>query len=83
MPTSMSVEDFIRDFSQARSSLSANPVFITQNGRNEGVYMSYEAYQQLTAGRQTLADAIGYSDAADIELELPARTVSTHRDVAF
>lgn len=76
MPARMSVEEFIRDFSQARKYSSASPVFVTLDGQNEGVYMSYEAYKCLTAGRTTLAEAIGYSDAADIELDLPAREMS-------
>lgn len=81
MPARMTVEEFIADFSQARRSTS--PVFVTDNGREEGVYMSYQAYRRLTAGHRTLAETIGQSDAADIDLELPERGLGTHRDVAF
>lgn len=62
------------------------PVLITQHGIPDQVLMSYECFLQLQGteknDRVTLAQAIGYTDAADIDFD-PPRVEIGFRPVDF
>ena len=72
----MTVQEFQERLAEARSLARISPVFITDEGRNDQVLMRYEEYRRLLGKSRSIAEAIGYSEAAFVDLELPERAVS-------
>ena len=81
----MTAQEFQEKLAEARSLARISPVFIiTDEGRNDQVLMSYEEYRRLLGKSRSIAEAIGYSEAAFVDFDLPERAVSgSHRDVEF
>lgn len=80
----MTAQEFQERLAEARSLARISPVFITDEGRNDQVLMSYEEYRRLLGKSRSIAEAIGYSEAAFVDFELPERAVSgSRRDVEF
>ena len=48
----------------------------SDEGRNDQVLMSYEEYRRLLGKSRSIAEAIGYSEAAFVDFDLPERAVS-------
>ncbi len=59
------------------------PVIITKRGKPSLVMLSYDEYQRITGGQQTLLDALGNHDAAFIDFEPPREPVIGFRPVEF
>ena len=72
----MTVQEFQERLAEARSLARISPVFITDEGRNDQALMSYEEYRRVLGKSRSIAEAIGYSEAAFVDLELPERAVS-------
>ncbi len=77
-----------REFNQYTSKIQKQarkePVIISNRGKPDQVLMSYTAYQDLIdkKPKRTIADAIGYSDACDIDFD-PPRVEISFRPVDF
>jgi prevent-host-death family protein len=68
-----------QDFSRAKRESKAGPLLITERGKPANVLLSYEEYKRLTEEPESLFDALWDPASADIELELPARTISPRK----
>ena len=67
--TTFSSREFNQAASEAKRAANKGPVFITDRGRPAHVLMSMELYQQLTGGRQKIADLLAMpGSGADFEI---------------
>lgn len=72
--TTLSSREFNQDTSRAKKAATAGPVFITDRGIPAHVLLSFEDYQRLTGGYETIIDRLGMPlGVEDVELELPPR----------
>jgi len=69
--TTLSSREFQQNANQAQKATRRGPVFITNRGRPAHVLLSFEEYQQITATKRSLADALSMPGLADIEVEFP------------
>lgn len=69
--TTLSSREFNQAASEAKRAANKGPVFITDRGRPAHVLMSIELYQQLTGGRQKIADLLAMPGVENLELEIP------------
>lgn len=76
--TTLSSREFNQDTGRAKNAAHSGPVFITDRGRPAHVLLTFEDYQRLTKGQDSIIDLLGLPpDEADIEME------TTHpRDLA-
>jgi prevent-host-death family protein len=72
--TTLSSREFNQDTSRAKKAAAEGPVFITDRGKPAHVLLSIESYRKLTGQRENIADLLAIPGAADIELDIPART---------
>lgn len=72
--------EFNQQVTRARRATREGPVFITNRGEPEQVLLSIADYRRLSATRLTLGDLLSNSEVADINLELPSRTVEPLED---
>jgi prevent-host-death family protein len=70
--TTLTSREFNQDTSRAKKAARRGPVFITDRGRPAHVLLSIEAYQRLTGGNMSLAEALAQPGGADVDFE-PAR----------
>jgi prevent-host-death family protein len=77
--TTMTSREFNHDTARAKREAAHGPVIITDRGRPAHVLMSYEEYARLRGPRRTLAEALYDPATADIDLEIPPRTISRER----
>jgi prevent-host-death family protein len=76
--TRLSSREFNQDTGRAKSAARSGPVFITDRGRPAHVLLTFEDYQRLTGGQESIVDLLGLApDEVDIDLE-----VETPRDLA-
>ncbi|MEV6298954.1 type II toxin-antitoxin system Phd/YefM family antitoxin [Actinoplanes sp. NPDC051861] len=76
--TRLSSREFNQDTGRAKNAARSGPVFITDRGRPAHVLLTFEDYQRLTGGQESIVDLLGLDpDEADVEFET---TVS--RDLA-
>ncbi|MDY7084109.1 MAG: type II toxin-antitoxin system Phd/YefM family antitoxin [Actinomycetota bacterium] len=76
--TRLSSREFNQDTGRAKNAARSGPVFITDRGRPAHVLLTFEDYERLTGGRESIVDLLGLSpDEADVEFEIP-----TSRDLA-
>jgi prevent-host-death family protein len=67
--TTFSSREFNQDASGAKKAAQSGPVFITDRGRPAHVLLTIEAYEQLSGGRRSLAEAL--AQKGDIAFEPP------------
>lgn len=79
MEEKMTTQEFRQHVADAQQRAAQAPVFITENGEYNQVLMSYQEYLRLTEPVVTLAESLGFSDAADVDFELPVRQAGLHR----
>ena len=72
--TTLTSREFNQDTSRAKKAAAQGPVFITDRGRPAHVLLSIEEYQRISGQRRNIADLLAMPGAADVELEIPART---------
>jgi hypothetical protein len=69
--TTLSSREFNQDTGRAKNAARSGPVFITDRGRPAHVLLTFDAYQRLTGGQDSIIDLLGLpSDEAEIELEI-------------
>lgn len=70
--TTMSSREFNHDTGRAKNAARNGPVFITDRGRPAHVLLTFEDYQRLTGGQDSIIDLLGLPpNEVDIELETP------------
>jgi prevent-host-death family protein len=68
--TTLSSREFNQDTGRAKNAARGDPVFITDRGRPAHVLLTFEDYQRLTGGQDSIIDLLGLPpDEADVELE--------------
>jgi prevent-host-death family protein len=76
--TTLSSREFNQDTGRAKNAARGGPVFITDRGRPAHVLLTFEDYQRLTGGQDSIIDLLGLSsEEADVEFE-----TTTPRDLA-
>ena len=71
MPKTLSSREFNQDTSGAKKAAMRGPVIITDRGRPAHVLLSIDAYQRLTGGHKSLADALAQTEGGDFDFEPP------------
>ena len=70
--TTLSSREFNQDTGRAKTASRNGPVFITDRGRPAHVLLTFEDYQRLTGGQDSIIDLLGLSpEEADLALETP------------
>lgn len=69
--TTMSSRELNQDVTRAKKAARSGPVVITDRGRPAHVLLSFEAYQQLTRQRRSIADALALPGAEAVEFDPP------------
>jgi prevent-host-death family protein len=70
--TTLSSREFNQDTGRAKTASRNGPVFITDRGRPAHVLLTFEDYQRLTGGQDSIIDLLGLpQEEADVELETP------------
>jgi prevent-host-death family protein len=70
--TTLSSREFNQDTGRAKSAARNGPVFITDRGSPAHVLLTYEDYQRLTGGQDSIIDLLGLPlGIEDTELEPP------------
>ena len=68
--TTLSSREFNQDTGRAKNAARNGPVFITDRGRPAHVLLTFEEYQRLTGGQESIVDLLGLPpEDADIEFE--------------
>lgn len=70
--TTVSSREFNQDTSGAKRAANRGPVFITDRGKPAHVLLTFEDYQRLATGSQSIIDQLGMSE--EIEFEPPKAT---------
>jgi prevent-host-death family protein len=69
--TTMSSREFNQDTGRAKTAARSGPVIITDRGSPAHVLMTYEEYQKLTGGQESLVDLLSLPpDAPYVELDI-------------
>lgn len=72
--TTMSSREFNQDTGRAKIAAQSGPVFITDRGTPAHVLLTFEDYQRLTGGQDSIIDLLGLPpgvEDADLEVSLP------------
>lgn len=69
--TTMSSRELNQDVTRAKKAALSGPVVITDRGKPAHVLLSFEAYQQLTRQRRSIADALALPGAEAVEFDPP------------
>lgn len=82
--TTLSSREFNRDTGSAKIAARSGPVLITDRGRPRHVLLTFEDYQRLTGGEDSIVDLLGLpADVADTELATPpARDLARPADLS-
>lgn len=82
--TRLSSREFNQDTGRAKNATRSGPVFITDRGRPAHVLLTFEDYQRLTGGQESIIDLLGLAaDEVDIELEIePPRDLVRPADLS-
>ncbi|MBU6318520.1 MAG: type II toxin-antitoxin system prevent-host-death family antitoxin [Alphaproteobacteria bacterium] len=81
--TTISSREFNQDAGGAKKAAEKGPVIITDRGRPAHVLLSFEDYQKLVGGGQSLLEALGDPDSEDIEFEPPRLEGPLSKQVDF
>ena len=68
-------------FSKVVKSAKNKPQIITVHGKEEAAVISMETYKKLTSPKESLVSFMEKSPWADVELELPKRSVEKMRKI--
>ncbi len=79
MQTTMTSREFNQDRSRLKRAARKGPVFITDRGEPALVVMSIEEYRRITEKKKTIGELLSMPGIEKIELDLPARTISSRR----
>lgn len=74
--------EFNHDIAAAKRAARQGPVFISERGKPGFVLLSDDDFREITRGKGSLLNALSFPEVADIEFELPSRTVDP-RQFAF
>ena len=82
--TKMSSREFNQDTGRAKNAAHDGPVFITDRGRPAHVLLTFDDYQRLTGGQDSIIDLLGLPpEEADIELATtPPRDLARPADLS-
>jgi prevent-host-death family protein len=82
--TTLSSREFNQDTGRAKNAARGGPVFITDRGRPAHVLLTFEDYQRLTGGQDSIIDLLGLpEEEADVELETtPPRDLARPADLS-
>jgi PHD/YefM family antitoxin component YafN of YafNO toxin-antitoxin module len=82
--TTMSSREFNQDTGRAKTAAHSGPVFITDRGRPGHVLLTFEDYQRLTDGQDSIIELLGLpAGVADAALETPrARDLARPADLS-
>ncbi|MBX6724297.1 MAG: type II toxin-antitoxin system Phd/YefM family antitoxin [Dactylosporangium sp.] len=70
--TTLSSREFNRDTGRAKIAARNGPVFITDRGRPAHVLLTFDDYQRLVSGQDSIIDLLGLPPGVeDAELETP------------
>lgn len=70
--TVLSSREFNQDTGRAKIAARRGPVFITDRGRPAHVLLTFEDYQRLAGGQDSIIDLLGLPEGVeDTELETP------------
>ena len=70
--TTMSSREFNQDTGRAKIAARSGPVIITDRGNPAHVLLTFDDYQRLTGGRDSIIDLLGLPvGVEDVELETP------------
>jgi hypothetical protein len=81
--TTLSSREFNQNTGRAKIAARSGPVFITDRGRPGHVLLTFEDYQRLTGGQDSIIDLLGLpAGVEDAELETPpARDLARPADL--
>jgi prevent-host-death family protein len=69
--TTLSSREFNQDTGRAKNAARGGPVFITDRGRPAHVLLTFEDYERLTGGRDSIIELLSLPpDEADVDLEI-------------
>jgi Antitoxin Phd_YefM, type II toxin-antitoxin system len=68
--TTLSSRQFNQDASKAKKAAQSGPVFITDRGRPAHVLLTFEAYQEMTGGRNKISDLLAMPGIDDTALAI-------------
>lgn len=82
--TTMSSREFNQDTGRAKIAARNGPVVITDRGHPAHVLLTFEDYQRLAGGQDSIIDLLGLPPGvADVDLEiLPARDLARPADLS-
>lgn len=80
--TTIAIQDFIRNTSEAANAADTQPVFITDQGRTTHVLLKFSDYQRLIREHRNMAELLSVPDMAGIEFE-PVRSRETAKPADF
>lgn len=82
--TTLSSREFNQDTGRAKIAARNGPVFITDRGRPGHVLLTFEDYQRLTGGQDSIIDLLGLpAGVEEAELETPrARDLAQPADLS-
>jgi prevent-host-death family protein len=79
--TTISSREFNQDLGRAKRAASAGPVVVTERGEPSFVLLKFTDYQKLGKPERSIAEALSCPEIADIEFDLPPRTIERHREI--
>jgi prevent-host-death family protein len=71
--TTITWEEFEQDLKRARKAAASGPVFITENGVNAFVLLTYKEYRRIVGDAKRMADPLAMPESAG-EVERPNAT---------
>ena len=76
--TTLSSREFNQDASRAKKATAKGPVFITDRGEPAHVLLTMEEYRRITSQGKNILELLAMPPGAeDVELEIPARRISS------
>jgi prevent-host-death family protein len=81
--TTLTSREFNQDRARVKRAAKMGPVIVTERGKPNLVVLNFEEYQKRLPKRPSLGDLLSCPEIADIELDIPPRTIQTHREIDF
>jgi prevent-host-death family protein len=81
--TTLSSREFNQDSGRAKRAAKRGPVIITDRGKPSHVLLSIDEYQRITGKVDSIADALGMTEASEIEFTPPRLSGNLHRRIRF
>lgn len=80
--TTLPIEEFLHQISDATNAAAKGPVFITEQGRTTHVLLKFSDYQRLIREHRNMAELLSVPDMADIDFD-PTRSRETPTPADF